>query len=149
MGIEIERKFLVLNDEWRRGADAGRLLRQGYLASSDRATVRVRTEDQTISYVTIKGSGGVSRAEYEYDIPFGDALELLEMCGGHTLEKRRHELPAGGLTWEIDVFMGRHAGLVLAEIEMEHEDQHFERPDWLGQEVTHDSRYRNEFLARS
>lgn len=148
MGVEIERKFLVRTDGWRQGADAGRAFVQGYLASAPNASVRVRISNNEEAYVTVKGKGVVTRAEYEFSIPVADARELMEICGPHKLEKTRYKVQIGADSWEIDVFSGRHAGLVVAEIELESEEQNFLRPDWLGEEVTADPAYRNEELAR-
>jgi len=150
MAQEIERKFLVVSDGWRAAATGSKLLRQGYLSSNAKATVRVRTRDDLEAVVTIKGaSRGLSRAEYEYDIPIGDARELLVMAEPHLIEKRRHIVPFGGLTWEVDVFEGRHAGLVVAEVELEYETQSVALPDWVGAEVTDDDRYNNASLSRA
>jgi adenylate cyclase len=150
MPQEIERKFLVASDSWKQGITSSKLLRQGYLSSNAKATVRVRTRDDSEAVVTIKGAArGISRAEYEYAVPIEDAREMLAMAEPHVLQKRRHIVPFAGLTWEIDVFDGRHAGLVIAEVELDHEGQHVELPDWLGAEVTHDDRYFNASLSRA
>lgn len=150
MAQEIERKFLVVSDMWVRVATGSKLLRQGYLSSNAKATVRVRTRDDQEAVVTIKGATrGLSRAEYEYDIPIADGREMLSMAEPHVLEKRRHIVPFGGLIWEVDVFEGRHAGLVIAEVELESETQHVQLPDWVGREVTEDDRYYNASLSRA
>lgn len=150
MAEEIERKFLVVSESWKQGVTSSKLLRQGYLSSNAKATVRVRTRDDSEAMVTIKGAArGMSRAEYEYAVPIEDAREMLAMAEPHVLQKRRHIVPFGGLTWEVDVFEGRHAGLVIAEVELEHEAQHVELPDWVGAEVTHDDRYFNASLSRA
>ena len=150
MGREIERKFLVVSDSWQGEATGSALLRQGYLSSNAKATVRVRTRDDAAAVLTLKGATqGMSRAEYEYDIPIEDAREMLVMAEPHTLEKRRHVVPFAGLTWEVDVFAGRHAGLVLAEVELESEDQPVALPEWVGAEVTDDDRYYNASLSRA
>lgn len=150
MGLEIERKFLVRSDAWREGADQGRAILQGYLSSNAKATVRVRIFDGQRAVLTLKGAArGLSRAEYEYDIPIADARELMDMARPHIIEKRRHEVPFGGLTWEIDVFAGKHAGLVLAEVELETEEQAVALPDWVGREVSDDGRYYNASLSRA
>lgn len=150
MADEIERKFLVVSEGWRAQVSSSALLRQGYLSSNAKATVRVRTWDDRKARLTLKGAArGLVRAEYEYDIPMADALELLAMAEPHVLEKRRYLVPVGGLTWEVDVFEGRHAGLIMAEVELEHEDQVVLLPDWVGAEVTDDDRYYNASLARS
>ena len=149
MAQEIERKFLVVSDGWKALVKSSSLLRQGYLSSNAKATVRVRTWDDSKAQLTLKGaSRGMVRAEYEYDIPMADAVEMLAMAEPHVLEKRRYLVPFGGLTWEIDVFEGRHAGLVIAEVELEHEGQQVTLPDWVGTEVTDDDRYYNATLSR-
>ncbi|SEP96584.1 adenylate cyclase [Devosia sp. YR412] len=150
MAQEIERKFLVMGDGWKALAKSSSLLRQGYLSSNAKATVRVRSWDDARAALTLKGkASGMTRAEYEYDVPMDDAREMLEMARPHVLEKRRHLVPFAGLTWEIDVFGGRHAGLIIAEVELESEDQVVELPDWVGREVTDDERYYNASLSRS
>lgn len=150
MAIEIERKFLVIADGWRALSTARSALKQGYLSSNAKATVRVRTDGDATAVVTLKGAAqGISRAEYEYGIPIEDARELLVMAQPHVVEKTRHIVPFGGLIWEVDIFEGRHAGLAIAEVELEHADQPVALPDWVGAEVTHDDRYNNASLSRS
>ena len=148
MGIEIERKFLVRGDAWRA---AGRpvLLRQGYLCSDPGRVVRVRIEDGA-ARMTVKGrSVGASRGEWEYPIPLADAeLFLEQLCERPIIEKYRRRVDAGALVWEIDEFLGVNAGLVVAEIELDDENQLFAKPDWVGAEVTHDARYFNSNLIR-
>jgi len=148
MPLEIERKFLVRSDAWRADADSGTHYRQGYIHADASVSVRVRLAGDR-AFLTIKGGDGISRTEYEYPIPAEHASEILdELCHAGSVEKTRHLLPAGPHTWEIDVFSGRHAGLVLAEIELSSEDEPFDRPDWLGDEVTGDPRYLNSTLAK-
>jgi len=150
VGQEIERKFLVRSDEWRGLADEGRLIRQGYLSSNAKATVRVRSLDDREAVITLKGKvAGLVRSEYEYPIPIEDARELLVMAQPQVLEKTRYHVPHEGLTWEVDVFEGRHQGLVLAEIELDSDDQKIALPSWVGKEVSDDERYYNATLARS
>lgn len=150
MAEEIERKFLVVSDGWQAIAESSLLLRQGYLSSNAKATVRVRTLDDRQARLTLKGAvKGMARAEYEYEIPIADAHEMLVMAQPHIIEKRRYRVPFGGLVWEIDVFEGRHAGLVIAEVELEQEEQQVELPDWVGREVTDDDRYYNASLSRA
>lgn len=145
MATEIERKFLVRGDSWRR-SDAV-LYAQGYLNRDQRRTVRVRTAGNR-AWLTIKGlSVGASRPEFEYEIPLADAEQLLALSDGPVVRKRRHLVPCGGFTWEVDEFEGDNAGLVVAEIELDAEDQEFEKPEWLGEEVTGDPRYFNSSLA--
>ena len=150
MAQEIERKFLVISDVWLRLAQSSATLRQGYLSSNSKATVRIRTWDDKVARLTLKGAvRGMARAEYEYEVPIEDARDLLVLAEPHVLEKTRHIVPFGGLTWEIDVFGGRHAGLVMAEVELAREDQHVEIPAWIGEEVSDDDRYYNASLSRA
>lgn len=145
MGIEIERKFLVAGDGWRTGA--GIRLRQGYLNRAPERTVRVRLAGDR-AFLAVKGlTTGAVRAEFEYEIPVKEAEVLLGLCEGGILDKTRHVVLFGGFRWEIDEFHGRHAGLVLAEIELSRPDEEFPRPPWLGPEVTGDPRYFNSALA--
>ncbi|QIF06236.1 CYTH domain-containing protein [Roseimicrobium sp. ORNL1] len=147
MGQEIERKFLVVGDSWREGAE-GTLYRQGYLAKDKERTVRVRVAG-TKAYLTIKGcTKGTSRAEYEYEIPLLDAEELLDLCEGPLVEKTRHKIPHAGHTWEVDVFHGDNEGLIMAEVELKSEDEQVEMPGWAGKEVSDDSRYYNSSLSK-
>ena len=145
MGIEIERKFLVVGDDWR-GAPAVACA-QGYLNRDPRRTVRVRIA-QGQAWLTVKGAtAGATRAEFEYAIPVADAEQLLALCDGPLVRKLRRVVVHGGMAWEIDEFQGDNAGLVVAEIELPAEDAPFARPPWLGAEVTHDARYFNSSLA--
>lgn len=148
MATEIERKFLVISDAWRAAAAPGIRFRQGYLSGTGKASVRVRVEGREAN-LNIKGATlGVRRREFEYAIPLDDANEMLdELCTGGIVEKTRFLVPVGGHTWEVDVFEGANAGLVLAEIELEHEDETFEKPAWAGAEVSDDPRYYNVYLA--
>ena len=148
MAIEIEHKFLVCNDSWRSGA-SGTIFRQGYLSVEPERTVRVRLAAGT-GYLTIKGkSQGNWRLEYEYRIPGEEAAELLDrLCLRPLIEKTRYRVNHAGMTWEIDEFTGDNAGLILAEIELEHPDQTFSLPPWAGLEVTDDPRYSNASLVQ-
>lgn len=149
MGQEIERKFLVVGDDWR--ADAtGTRYRQGFLSTDPRRTVRVRMAGE-VGFLTIKGiTVGARRTEHEYEIPRADAEQMLdELCERPLIEKVRFTLRIGRHTWEVDVFEGENEGLVVAEIELEREDESFEIPDWLGDEVTHDPRYFNASLVKA
>lgn len=147
MGTEIERKFLVRGDAWRSGAkrvDA----RQGYLAVGPPASVRVRIMGDKAHLNIKQATLAVARAEFEYEIPVADAHELLDtLCDGRIVEKTRHYVEHGGMTWEVDEFRGANAGLIVAELELESEDQPFDRPSWLGEEVSGDARYFNSNLA--
>lgn len=148
MGVEIERKFLVLGDAWR-ALGTPTLLRQGYLSLEPERTVRVRIEGDS-GTLTIKGkSRGATRGEWEYPIPVQEAAELLDtLCQQPLVEKVRHRIAAGPHTWEVDEFLGANAGLVVAEIELSSEEEQFDKPDWIGQEVSHDKRYFNSNLIR-
>ncbi|HJV81541.1 CYTH domain-containing protein [Noviherbaspirillum sp.] len=148
MGIEIERKFLVRDERWKT-LGQGVLLRQGYLSSAADRTVRVRIEGDAAT-LTIKGRNlGATRTEWEYAIPIADAQALLDsLCERPLIEKRRYRIPLQGMTWEVDEFLGENAGLVVAEIELQSEQQEFAKPDWVGEEVTHDARYFNANLLR-
>lgn len=145
MASEIERKYLVDVAQWKpRGP--GTLYRQGYLSSQKERTVRVRIHGTT-GVLTIKGPNrGVTRAEFEYPIPLADATELLALCEVPIIEKTRHAEEHGGKTWEIDVFHGANAGLVIAEVELESETQSVEIPPWASREVSDDPRYYNSNL---
>lgn len=146
MGIEIERKFLVTTDAWRQQGEPV-LLRQGYLSSHPSRVVRVRIEGDG-AVMTIKGKNvGASRGEWEYPIPMADAIEFLDkLCEQPIIEKYRRRIPHAGFVWEVDEFLGANAGLVVAEIELPSEDQPFERPEWVGADVTADKRYLNSNL---
>jgi adenylate cyclase len=148
MGVEIERKFLLTGDGWRTLGQPV-LLRQGYLSSNPERVVRVRVEGEH-GTVTIKGrSTGATRGEWEYAIPLAEANELLDtLCEQPIIEKYRSRIPFAGNVWEVDEFLGVNQGLRFAEIELGAEDQPFEKPDWIGEEVTHDRRYFNSSLVR-
>lgn len=150
MATEIERKFLVNGDGWRSLAVGSERLAQGYLSSNGKATVRIRLHGDARAVVTIKGKiEGISRAEFEYDIPLVDAREMLVLAHPDVVRKTRYRVPHEGLVWEVDVFEGAHAGLVMAEVELKAADQVVQLPDWAGQEVSYDDRYANATLARS
>lgn len=147
MGKEIERKFLVHEDvAWR--SINGTIYRQGYLSTVKERTVRVRTIGDK-GYLTIKGiTVGATRLEFEYDIPVNEAEELLDLlCERPLIEKRRRIIEFAGLIWEVDEFFGDNMGLILAEVELENEDQRFSKPAWIAQEVTDDARYFNANLV--
>lgn len=146
MGVEIERKFLVKNAGWRDGADAGVLCRQGYLVGEQALTVRVRVMGSS-GYLTIKGeTKGIRRAEFEYAIPVEDAEALLLQCDA-VVEKHRYRIEQRGHVWEVDQFLGANEGLIVAEIELQDEGEAFEKPSWIGAEVSLDRRYSNARLA--
>jgi CYTH domain-containing protein len=142
---EIERKFLVTGTEWRQTKSI--CIQQGYLCRGNGKTVRIRLAGEK-AFLTIKGSReGITRAEFEYEIPFGEGEELLTLCDDAIIEKKRHVVKYKGFKWEVDEFQGENEGLVVAEIELDKEDQQFERPGWVGQEVTGDTRYYNANLV--
>ena len=145
MGIEIERKFLVVGDDWR--AAPAVAYAQGYLNRDKERTVRVRIAADA-AWLTVKGvTSGATRAEFEYPIPVADAEQLLALCDGPLVRKLRRVVVHAGARWEVDEFLGDNAGLVVAEIELPAEDAPFAAPPWLGAEVTHDPRYFNSSLA--
>lgn len=147
MPVEIERKFLVAGDGWRAGVARTEVYRQGYLANSASCSIRVRLAD-SVAWLNVKGRvRGARRAEFEYAIPLADAEELLHLCCEGRIEKNRHFVPHGGREWEVDEFFGDNAGLVVAEIELEREDEPLDVPPWAGAEVTDDVRYYNSSLA--
>lgn len=148
MAQEIERKFLVTDFSWRQSAK-GTLYRQGYLPTQNRTTVRVRVVGDR-GYLTIKGAtNGVSRQEFEYEIPLADAEAMLvDLCAPPLIEKWRYRLNVGSHLWEVDEFLGENAGLVLAEVELSSESEAFDLPPWVGAEVSHDIRYYNSNLAK-
>lgn len=149
MGKEIERKYLVKNTEFKNLAK-GTSYRQGYLSTVKERTVRVRTIDDK-GYLTIKGiTIGASRVEYEYEIPAKEADDMLSnLCEKPLIEKNRYKIPFAGLTWEVDEFFGDNDGLVVAEVELQSEDQKIELPSWVGAEVTSDPRYFNSNLTKN
>jgi len=145
MSIEIERKFLVTSSAYRHGKSE--VLCQGYLVAQKERTVRVRMQGKQAK-LTIKGpSVSFTRSEFEYDIPLADAQALLQLCEKPLIEKTRYYVAFAGHTWEVDEFHGANQGLVVAEIELKSEDETFEKPPWIGQEVTYDRRYSNANLV--
>lgn len=148
MGVEIERKFLVQGDAWKTLGEPV-FFRQGYLSSQKERTVRVRIEGDR-AVITIKGkSVGAVRGEWEYSIPVQDAAELLDgLCEHPLIEKYRRKIAVGAHVWEVDEFLGANAGLVVAEIELRAEDEAFDKPEWIADEVTDDARYYNSNLVR-
>ncbi len=148
MGKEIERKFLIKNDHWRQQVSGQVSIRQGYMASQPTCSVRVRIADKHAT-LNIKGATlTISRTEYEYAIPVPDAQELLaNMCEGPIIEKTRYIVKYRDHTWEIDEFLGANQGLLVAEIELKSEDESFDLPEWIGEEVSEDPRYYNVCLV--
>lgn len=154
MGLEIERKFLVTSDAWRAAAHAVIPMAQGYVndtaaieSGAQKASVRVRIQGDA-AFLNLKSREiGHTRQEFDYPIPVDDARALLALCVGGLIDKRRHLVRHGGLLWEVDEFLGDNAGLVVAEVELEHADQPIDLPEWAGDEVTDDVRYYNLALA--
>lgn len=147
MPQEIERKFLIKDDRFKQEGHSV-YIHQGFLSTDKERVVRVRIAGKN-AYLTVKGiSQGIGRAEFEYRIPMRDAKYMLEhLCTGPTIEKNRYYVNMEGFIWEVDEFLGDNAGLVIAELELESEDQEFPKPDWLGEEVTGDARYYNSNLV--
>lgn len=147
MAKEIERKFLVKSLEWKEQTE-GILYRQGYLNSLKERTVRIRTINEK-AFIAIKGiTVGFSRLEFEYEIPFADAKQMLdELVEKPIIEKYRYKLKQGDLMWEIDEFLGENEGLIVAEVELKDAQQTFVKPAWLGEEVSSDPRYFNSNLV--
>lgn len=150
MGLEIERKFLLKNDSWRDKVSTSMLIRQGYLAPLDTSSVRVRIEDDKANINIKSAQLGIKRMEYEYAIPMDDALEMLEqLCRKPQVHKTRHIVVVDAHVWEIDEFYDENQGLIVAEIELDDENEDFVKPDWLGEEVSHDPRYYNVSLIKN
>ena len=148
MGIEIERKFLVVDDSWREAASSGMRYRQGYLSTDPRNSVRVRVCGDKAWLNVKSAASGLVRREYDYEIPSADAHAILEeLCVKPLIEKTRFIVEHDGLAWEVDVFEGDNAGLVVAEIELESVEDEFTRPAWAGEDVSGDARYYNQRLV--
>lgn len=149
MAIEIERKYLLIDDSWRERADAGTNLRQGYFAGPEKASIRLRTAGQQATLNIKSAELGIRRLEYEYPVALADAEEMLALlCEKPVIEKTRYHVMHAGHEWEIDVFAGDNLGLIVAEIELASEDEAFELPAWAGEEVSHDPRYYNVSLIK-
>ncbi len=148
MGKEIERKFLVNPKIWERAVKPeGTYYRQGYILAEPGKTVRVRVSGNA-GFLTIKGAAeGISRDEYEYEIPLNDAKEMLDKLCGSEVVKKRYKIYCGGKLWEVDVFDGDNYGLILAEIELKSEEEMFDIPSWIEKEVTGDIKYNNSYLS--
>ncbi|MBE8724761.1 CYTH domain-containing protein [Flavobacterium hungaricum] len=148
--IEIERKFLVKSNDFKEQAFTHNKIAQGYLSSVPERTVRVRIKGER-GFITIKGisqQSGMSRFEWENEIPLDEAVELLKLCEKGKIEKTRYEIKAGNHVYEVDEFYGENEGLTMAEIELNSESEAFEKPDWLGEEVTNDERFYNAYLSK-
>ena len=150
MGKEIERKFLLHHEEWKKAdKPTGQHIRQGYILTDPQKTIRVRIKDHK-GFLTIKGlSVGATRSEYEYEIPVQEATELLDAFSVSELSKIRYEIPYKNKTWEVDEFLGDNAGLLIAEIELENEQEPIELPEWVATEVTSEEKYYNSNLTEN
>lgn len=159
MALEIERKFLLANQDWKSQVIQNKVISQGYLSTLGKTdshsstskiptTIRIRIiEDE--AFITIKSSTiGITRSEFEYSVPVEDAKEMMKLAN-NVVEKIRHYVPVENYTFEIDEFLGDNAGLVVAEIELPNENTHFHKPEWLGEEVSHDNKYFNSSLAEN
>ena len=147
--VEIERKFLVLSNDFENNALTQKRIVQAYLNSNPERTVRIRIKEDN-AFLTIKGKGnatGTTRLEWETEIPVQDAEKLLFICEKGVIDKIRHEVTVGAHVYEVDVFYGDNEGLIVAEIELQSEEESFEKPIWLGEEVTNDERYYNAYLS--
>jgi adenylate cyclase len=144
MGMEIERKFLVVNDNWRSRVESESVLKQGYLTAQPTIAVRVRIDGEKAQLTIKSGSVGISRSEFEYEIPPRDAEEMIEsLVTGSVIDKTRYKVRCGDHLWDLDLFHGDNTGLVMAEVELASESETFELPDWVGEEVSDDPRYFN------
>jgi adenylate cyclase len=153
MGTEIERKFLIKNDDWKAHVTETHVIKQGYLQSgldaTQRSSLRIRISNKLANINVKSAERSTVRQEFEYDIPLHDAEQMLKtLCIGPVIEKTRFYVPYGSHLWEVDVFSGMNAGLEIAEVELGDLDEHFDRPDWLGSEVSHDERYYNNYLVK-
>ena len=148
MALEIERKYLVVNDKWKDHIINEAPIKQGYLATTSKASMRVRVDGEQAN-INIKGKTvGISRLEYEYPIPLEEARELLDnLVSGAVIDKVRYKVRCGDHVWDLDLFLGANKGLVMAEVELSHEDEPFEMPEWAGEEVSGDTRYYNASLV--
>ena len=149
MASEIERKFLLSSDAWRDEVVDSQRMVQGYVARGERSAVRVRIKGDRAELNIKHALDGIHRLEYEYEVPLDDAREMLDKVALRPLiDKTRHHVNRGGHLWEIDEFHGENAGLIVAEIELDEADESFERPEWLGEEVSDDLRYYNSNLSK-
>jgi adenylate cyclase len=149
VAIEIEHKFLLLNEEWREQVERSERMTQGYLVAQAKSSVRLRIAG-AMAWINIKSATvGISRSEYEYPVPVSDAEEMLaNLSEGPLIDKTRHHVRHGEHLWEIDEFYGDNAGLIVAEIELSDEGEQFDKPTWAGEDVSHDVRYYNSMLTK-
>jgi len=148
MAYEIERKFLVTSDDWREQVEKTLQIKQAYFCNTEKASLRIRVSDQD-GYISSKSmTMDIRRHEFEYKIPLQDAEFMLEyMCIGSPVIKKRHLIKVGQHVWEVDEFLADNAGLVVAEVELGHEDEPYDKPDWVGLEVSNDPKYINLYLS--
>lgn len=149
--LEIERKFLVSSDAYKQEATSQTRIAQGFLNTDPSRTVRVRIMGEK-GFLTVKGASndsGTTRFEWEIEISVKEATNLIDLCESGILEKNRYEVPSGKHIFEVDEFLGENKGLIVAEVELEHEDEPFERPEWLGEEVTGQRKYYNSQLSKT
>jgi len=144
MGIEIERKFLITNDNWRKDADAGTYMVQAYMSSNEKSSIRIRIIGDAANLNIKSKTLGIERSEFEYPIPINEAKEMLDsLCDRPYIEKTRFHVMHDSHQWEIDVFTGENEGLIVAELELGSADEQFTLPDWVGNDVSDDPRYYN------
>ncbi len=150
MATEIERKFLILNQDWQEHVEAEVHIAQGYLASNEFSSTRIRIQDDKANINIKSATLGISRTEFEYVIPVDDAQQMInDLCVKPVIEKTRYFVRHNKHTWEIDVFSGDNEGLIVAEIELSSTDEAFETPSWIGEEVSNDARYYNVCLVKN
>jgi len=150
MATEIERKFLVTNENWRTQATQQKSIKQGYFGPPNKASIRIRIDGDAANINIKSATLDIVRKEYEISVPLNDAEEMLQhLCERPFIEKVRHLVPQGAHVWEVDEFSGDNLGLIVAEIELSSADEAFEKPDWLGEEVSHDERYYNVRLVKN
>ena len=144
MATEIEHKFLIVNDDWRKDADEGTYMVQGYMGSNEQSSIRIRINGDSANLNIKSKTIGIQRSEYDYPIPVDEAKEMLEsLCDRPFIEKTRFHVMHDGHEWEIDVFAGDNEGLIVAELELSSIDENFSLPDWVGKDVSDDPRYYN------
>lgn len=150
MATEIERKFLVINDNWRKQVTQRKAIKQGYFGPPNKASIRIRIDGDAANINIKSATLDIVRKEYEIPVPLSDAEEMLQhLCERPFIEKVRHLVPRDAHVWEVDEFAGDNQGLIVAEIELSSADEAFEKPDWLGEEVSHDERYYNVRLVKN
>lgn len=150
MAVEIERKFTLKNDNWRKDVQRSQRYVQGYLAGNDRSSIRVRIAGDKANLNIKSATLGIFRQEYEYDIPLSDAEEMIEtLCEKPVIDKVRHFVSFAGKTWEIDEFSGENQGLIVAEVELDSENEQITLPEWVDEDVSHDTRYYNVCLVKN